>query len=162
MHQIPLARVYAKGLDLIHLEESMSWTAEPSEHLGPLSPRHELPAVVRPRKPARNECTAYPAGPRWRSPKIICTTCARRERDCSLPIPDISSRTLLARAPRSRRSGATQANSRVLQRPQATRGGLMIGHVVAFLDGREPNTSPPGGRLEEASTACQLNRIRRA
>ncbi len=38
----------------------------------------------------------------------------------------------------------------------------MIGHVVAFLDGREPNTSPPGGRLEEASTACQLNRIRRA
>jgi hypothetical protein len=38
----------------------------------------------------------------------------------------------------------------------------MIGHIVAFVDGRESNTSPPGGRLEEASTACRLNRIRRA
>jgi hypothetical protein len=37
----------------------------------------------------------------------------------------------------------------------------MIGHIGAYLDGREPNTSPPGGRLEEASTACQLNRIGR-
>jgi hypothetical protein len=38
----------------------------------------------------------------------------------------------------------------------------MIGHVVAFLEGPEPNTSPPGERLEDASTACQLNLIRRA
>ena len=36
----------------------------------------------------------------------------------------------------------------------------MSGHVVAFLVGREPNTSPPEGRLEKAWTACQLNRIR--
>ena len=162
MHQIPLARVYAKGLDLIHLEESMSWKAEPSEHLVPLRPAARVARGGATAEAGTERMHAYPAGPRWRSPKIICTTCAGRERDCSLPIPDISSRTLLARAPHSRRSGATQANGRVLQRPQATRGGLMIGHVVAFLDGREPNTSPPGGRLEEASTACQLNRIRRA
>jgi hypothetical protein len=38
VHQIPLARVYAKGLDLIHLEESLSRKAETSEHLVPLRP----------------------------------------------------------------------------------------------------------------------------
>jgi hypothetical protein len=127
VHQIPLARAYAKGLDLFHLEESMSWKAESSDHLVPLRPA------------------------------------ARVARDGATAEAGTGSRRLLARAPGSRRSGATQANSRVVQRPQATRGGLMISHLVAFLDGREPNTSPSGGRLEEASTAsCQLNRIRRA
>jgi hypothetical protein len=36
----------------------------------------------------------------------------------------------------------------------------MIGQVVAFLHGREPNTSPPERRFEETSRARQLNRIR--
>jgi hypothetical protein len=95
--QIPLARVNAKGLDVIHLSGGVDeLEAEPSEHRAPRG--------------------------RWR---------------------------------------CHQASSGVIQRPQATRGGLMIGHLVAFLDGCEPNTSPPGGRLEEASTVCQLNRIRR-
>jgi hypothetical protein len=160
VHQIPLARVYAKGAGL-----------DPSGGVDEL----EAERATRSDKTRRTSC------PRWCDrgsrhgtnarlscrtkvaiPKIICTTRARRELDCSLPIPDISSRTLLARAPHGRRSGATQADGRVFQGPQATRGGLMIGHVIAFLDGREPNTSAPGGRLEEASTACQLNRIRRA
>ncbi len=88
MHQIPLARVYAKGLDLIHLEESVSWKAEPSEHLVPLRPRHELPAVVRPRKPARNECTRYPAGPKWRSARISVSDVRRAENvTVHVPIP---------------------------------------------------------------------------
>ena len=38
----------------------------------------------------------------------------------------------------------------------------MIGHIAAFLDGRELNASRAGGRLEETSTAWQLDRIRRA
>jgi hypothetical protein len=33
VHQIPVARLYGKGLNLIHLGESMSWKAEPSGHV---------------------------------------------------------------------------------------------------------------------------------
>jgi hypothetical protein len=38
----------------------------------------------------------------------------------------------------------------------------MIGHVVALHEGPEPSTSPPRGRLEAASTACEQNLIRQA
>jgi hypothetical protein len=38
----------------------------------------------------------------------------------------------------------------------------MIGYVVAFFGVPEPKGSPPGGLLKSASTACQLNLIRRA
>jgi hypothetical protein len=108
VHHIPRARVYAKRPDLIHLEESMSWKAEPSEHLVPLRPAARVSRGGATAEAGTERMHAYPAGPRWRSPKIICSD------------------------------------------------------VVAFLDGREPNTSPPRGRLEEASTACELNRIRGA
>jgi hypothetical protein len=57
VHQIPLARAYAKGPDLFPLEESMSWKAESSEHLVPLRPAARVAATVRSRKPARNEWT---------------------------------------------------------------------------------------------------------
>ena len=77
MHQIPLARVYATGLDLIHLEESMSWKVEPSEHLGPLGPAARVARGGATAEAGTERMHGYPAGPRWRSPKIICTTCAR-------------------------------------------------------------------------------------
>jgi hypothetical protein len=101
VHQIPVPRE-CEGLDLIHLEESLSWKAEPSRHPVPLRPVARV---------ARGGA------------KIICTTCARRERDCWLPVLDISSRTLLARARRRRRSGATQVNRRALQRPKPLEEG---------------------------------------
>jgi hypothetical protein len=82
----------------------MSWKAESSVHLVPRGPAAGGSGDGATAEAGTERIYAYPAGPRWRSSKIICTTCARRERDC-WPT-DIGSRTLLARAPGSRRSSA--------------------------------------------------------
>jgi hypothetical protein len=98
----------------------MSWKAESIVHLVPLGTAAGGSGDGATAEAGTERIHAYPVGARWRSPKMICTTCARRERDCWPP--DIGSRTLLAPARGSRRSSAdkpTVASFSVLKQLEA-------------------------------------------